>query len=301
MTDQATKLATYSNWESVPSHLKTRSALKKMGLRPRRGQKRVAIKTHWHWKTPDYDLYDLNRCVPNIISDKQRAALDKAKQQSLESRTCHRCGWVQELSRHYRGKQYLQGGHCPNCWDDIRRKSDRAEAIEWAGETLKQEGVLILDSETTDFEGEIIELAVINLQGETLYNRRFKPSLEIHPGATAAHGIKAEDLANEPTFESEYAAIRDLLASAKLVLIYNADFDYHALLRTCRLYNCETLIFEHDCLMEWYAAYCNQWSYHHRSYRWQPLNGDHSALGDCRAALAVLKEMSEADKEDSVR
>lgn len=37
----------YSNWEQVPEHLKTRTALKKLGLRPKRGQEPVVRPLVW--------------------------------------------------------------------------------------------------------------------------------------------------------------------------------------------------------------------------------------------------------------
>lgn len=114
-------METYSSWELVPEHLKTRTALKQLGLKPKRGQKPIAVKTHWHWKTPDYDLYDMRECVPNVVSEKQKAALKKAQAASLKKRTCTRCGWVEELSAHYRGKWYVRNGLCPACREQIER------------------------------------------------------------------------------------------------------------------------------------------------------------------------------------
>jgi DNA polymerase-3 subunit epsilon len=45
--------------------------------------------------------------------------------------------------------------------------------------------------------------------------------------------------------------------------------------------------------MHWYAQFVGDWNEYHGNYKWQRLpGGDHSALGDCRATLAVLKEMA---------
>jgi hypothetical protein len=35
---------------------------------------------------------------------------------------------------------------------------------------------------------------------------------------------------------------------------------------------------------------------YHQSYKWQPLGGGHSALDDCRAALATLREMAQVEQ-----
>lgn len=283
---------TYTSWDDVPDNLKTKTALKQMGLKLKRGQKPVAIKTHWNYKIPDYNLYDVVEAVPNVVTEKQRAALEKAQQKSIEKRTCSRCGRVEELSRHYRNKFYVEGGLCPYCREDDRHAADKKEAIEWARQILQRNDVLILDTETTDLDGEIIELAIINLQGETVYNRRFKPISPISDGAKGVHGITAEMLVNEPRFADCKMDVFVPLITAGLVLIYNKAFDITRLRHTCKLHGVDMPNFKADCLMEWYAQFVNEWSDYHESYRWQPLNGGHSALSDCLAALAVLREMA---------
>jgi len=291
-------LQKYSRWEDIPPNLKTKSAIKQQGLKLKRGQQPVAIKTSNYYKTPDYYLYDLSEAVPNIVSEKQKLALEKAKAASLKKRTCTRCGYVEELGRDYRRKVYVRNGMCDRCADEIieqsRIEGDQAEVVEWAREILKRDDVLILDSETTDLYGEIIELAIINLKSEVVFNRRFKPIKPISAGAQAVHGISAEMLANEPAFEDCITEILDLITNVGLVLIYNAAFDSARFYQTCRLHNVHLpLDFKTDCLMERYAVFCGDWSEYHGSYRWQPLGGGHDALGDCRAALACLKEMAE--------
>lgn len=284
---------TYSRWEDVPANLKTKTSLNKLGLKLSRGQQPVAVKTHWDYKIPDYNLYDVGQAVPNVVSDAQREAAAKGRAASLDKRTCKRCGFVEELSRHYRNKQYVSSGLCERCWDEDRRASDREDASEWARGILKRDDVLILDTETTDLDGEIIELAIINLKGDVLYNGRFNPLTAISEGAKAVHGITAEMVASEPRFADRKLEVFVPLITAGLVLIYNAAFDVARLRTTSKLHGVDMPNFKSDCIMEWYAKFCNDWSDYHGSYRWQPLGGgDHSALGDCRAALATLHEMA---------
>lgn len=282
----------YARWEDIPANLKTKTAIKQLGLKLKRGQQPVAIKTSNYHKTPDYKLYDMNEAVQNIITDKQRAAIEKAKAASLEKRTCKRCGYIEELGRDYRNKHRVTGGFCERCWEYIEHENDQAEASEWARSTLKRDDVLILDSETTDLNGEIIELAIINLKGETVYNQRFNPITPVSPGAQAIHGISTEMLANEPRFEECAAELRGLLEGTGLVLIYNARFDLLLIRETCLLHKVDRPKFKSDCIMEWYAQFCGEWSSYHGNYKWQPLNGGHDALGDCLAALTCMKEMA---------
>lgn len=288
-------IAIYLRWEDVPANLKTKSSLKQMGLKPKRGQQPAGIKTHWDYKIPDYNLYDVAEAVPNTVSDKQRAAIAKAQEESLKKRTCIECGWVEELGRNYRNKPHVSGGLCPNCREQAKHLEDHNSAIEWAKTILLMPNVLILDTETSDLDGEIIELAVINLQGETVFNSRFNPVLPISEGARAVHGISAEMVADSPRFAVCVGDVLNLLAKAELVLIYNAAFDVARIRQTCQLHGIDMPKIKTNCLMEWYAQYCGQWSNYHQSYKWQPLNGGHDALGDCLAALACLKEMAGQD------
>lgn len=290
------EITKYARWEDIPANLKTKTSIKQMGLKLSRGQQPVAIKTSSYHKTPDYNLYDVGAAAPNIVSDKQRAAVEKAKTESLKKRTCTRCGYVQELSRHYRRKVYVRDGMCDHCADELveqsRLEGDKLEATEWARGILKRDDVLILDTETTDMHGEIIELAMINLKGDIVFNRRFNPIEPISAGAQAVHGISAEMLANEPRFVACASEVSDLLSKAGVVLIYNAAFDTARLNQTYRLHGLNKPDYKVDCIMEWYAQWCGDWSDYHGNYKWQPLGGGHDALGDCRAALDCLNEMT---------
>jgi hypothetical protein len=50
--------------------------------------------------------------------------------------------------------------------------------------------------------------------------------------------------------------------------------------------------------MDWYAGYYGEWSDYHGRYKWQKLNGGHSALSDCLAALDLLRDMASYNEED---
>jgi DNA polymerase-3 subunit epsilon len=56
--------------------------------------------------------------------------------------------------------------------------------------------------------------------------------------------------------------------------------------------NLDQLVTVH-CAMQWYAQYVGEWHDYWGNYRWQRLpGGDHSALGDARATLSLLKRMA---------
>jgi DNA polymerase III epsilon subunit-like protein len=153
--------------------------------------------------------------------------------------------------------------------------------------------IVILDSETTGLYGEIIELAIIDLEGNVLFNSLFYPKSEIEPGALAVHGITKEMLEGQPTWPDKWPEIESILYAARLVLIYNADFDIARISTTNRVHRIEERVtYRPECLMELYARWYGDWNSYHRSYRWQKLGGGHSALEDCQAALRKLQQMA---------
>lgn len=164
------------------------------------------------------------------------------------------------------------------------QKENKQQARKWAGAILETNTAVILDSETTSFQGEIIELAIISLSGDVLFYSRFNPLSDIDPGATAVHGITAEMLTGCPSWGDRWQEIANLL-QGKRVLIYNAKFDIARLRHTCLLHNVEPFItLEVSCLMERWTQYTG---------KRQALGGDHTAVGDCLASLEKLQEMAQ--------
>lgn len=84
---------------------------------------------------------------------------------------------------------------------------------------------IIFDCETTGGEPlEIIELAAINLLGEPLVNRRYKPEGAITLGAMCTHNIIPSDLEG---WEPSSKAAGDL-PQAEYLIGHNVDYDWEA-------------------------------------------------------------------------
>jgi len=183
-------------------------------------------------------------------------------------------------------------------------EEDRREVCEWARTMLL--GCVILDTETTGlYDAEIVQIAVIDQDGAVLLDSLVEPphpekALKKHKGVCAAdiHGLTPDKLKGAPTWTDIWPRLVEALAGRNLV-IYNADYDWPIIRTMCDAYGLSTLPPHASihCAMENYAAFVGEWNDYFGSYRWQRLpGGDHSALGDCRATLAVLKEMAEVSE-----
>jgi len=82
----------------------------------------------------------------------------------------------------------------------------------------------VLDTETTGFTGEIIELALVDRDGKTLFEERIRPHCRTEPGALAVHKIQDGHLAALPRLDHHWLRLRPLLLE-HTVVIYNKAFD----------------------------------------------------------------------------
>jgi len=121
-------------------------------------------------------------------------------------------------------------------------RSPSNQAIERLTVLLQQpERVVYLDSETTGLEkqDQIIELAIIDIQGRVLYDKRFKPSVAINEDAQDVHGISADSLFSQLKWPSQVDSIAEILRD-KTVIIFNKDFDIRLLEQTSKAFNLNT-------------------------------------------------------------
>ncbi|BEN59706.1 3'-5' exonuclease [Serratia marcescens] len=171
-----------------------------------------------------------------------------------------------------------------------------------------RENCLILDTETTGLgeDAEIVEVTIIDTDGQVLLNTLVKPRSVIPASATAIHGITNEMVATAPSWPHVCRSLYDIISGRKVV-IYNSDFDTRILDQTnddwgiTTHFKIERPTFE--CAMLAYAEFYGQNS-ERGGYKWQKLTAaaeqqgviiegtPHRALSDCLTTLGVIKAMA---------
>jgi len=163
-----------------------------------------------------------------------------------------------------------------------------------------QEIVLVFDVETTGTDkrrDQVIELCVQRGLGAEATSRvwRFKPSVAIHPGAQAVHGISMEDLAECPAFGDCLDEIEQVFAEANVVIGYNLAFDidmiqaeYERVGRPALDWNGKTIV---DAFRLWQQFEPRSLQHAHQRFVGEAFAAAHSASADVAATGRVLQGM----------
>jgi hypothetical protein len=172
---------------------------------------------------------------------------------------------------------------------EIAVATEAGAAIRWARAMREPGAAVILDTETTDLDGYVVEVAVIDAAtGETLLDTLVNPHSPVNPEARWVHGISDDELAGAPDLAE---VLSDLLrvTAGRTVLAYNADFDSAILAQHARR---DRLDVSHLGDGGSWACLMNRRSDWQMRHRWLPLGGGHRALGDCQTAYELLCQMT---------
>jgi len=267
------ELTKYSWWgksNEPPEHLKTQKQLGELGLSP--------LKPSGVIETRKYEVLLYDSTNPEYCRPKR-----KPTPKQLEILAANRL--KAKIKRDYR-EWYRKVGFI---------EKDRVNAVLWAREQLALNAWVLLDTETTGlYDAEIVEIALVNPLGEPLLNTLTKPTILIPSEAREIHGITDEMVADVPSFPGIYPRIAKVFKD-KQILIYNAEFDIKILNYCCELHNLPILKLQKrsECLMEWAAQWRGDWSNYYKDYKYFPLpDRNHRALGDCIAALELIKRIA---------
>lgn len=207
----------------------------------------------------------------------------QAWERSREGIKCECCG------TRVKRRADLTEGLCTHCFYNLKiQEMTRREIKEMFDNKDKY---VILDTETTGLyeDDEVIEIAIIDLDGNVLLNTRINTDIPISEGAYEVHHIKKEDLKDKPYFKDINDTVSKIL-KGKEVLIFNASFDTEKMMQSGYTGEINSM-----CLMELYRTYMNA-AYRislQNALSYQSINivQDHSALGDCICCLELLKSM----------
>jgi len=155
------------------------------------------------------------------------------------------------------------------------------KVIQRARQFLAQDP-LFLDTETTGFSPNdvVIEVGVVDLAGETVFESLIIPQISIPADAEAVHGISEEMVRDAPTWKEAWDQIHAAL-DGRYIGVYNADFDLRMMKQTHQRYWLDWSLEDRRffCVMKLYAAFYGQISPRGNSYRFHKLEAAGAACG----------------------
>lgn len=108
---------------------------------------------------------------------------------------------------------------------------------------LDIDNFVVIDTETTGMtaDDEIIELAVVDMDGTVLYDSTFCPVTEVNRYASAVNHLTNGCLCDSPMFTDEWSRIKTLIGNRK-ILAHNAKFDQRIIKQTLEKYNMDSSV-----------------------------------------------------------
>jgi DNA polymerase III subunit epsilon len=158
---------------------------------------------------------------------------------------------------------------------------------------------VFIDTETTGLGpwSEVIEISVVDWQGNTLVDTLIRPSQTIPESVIWVHGITNDMVRQSPTWDEAWPTIQASL-SGRYIGIYNAEFDLRLMRQSHEQYGLAWDVDEQRCfcIMKLYAHF-------HSQGRWQKLEAAvhqcgltithaHRAHADALAARGVMEYMA---------
>ena len=178
--------------------------------------------------------------------------------------------------------------------------------IQRAKKILKADPIFI-DTETTGFSPNdvVIEVGVVDLAGQTLFESFVKPPIPIPPDSTAIHHITDAMVADAPGWKDIWDNLQKVL-EGRYVGMYNADFDLRMMKQTHSRYWLDWPLDDKYffCVMKLYAAFYGENSSFGRGFRFHkleaagaacgiPLPNSHRAVDDALLTAALFKYIAE--------
>ena len=108
---------------------------------------------------------------------------------------------------------------------------------------LDIDNFVVIDTETTGMTAndEVIELAVVDMDGTVLYDSTFCPITEVNPFASSVNHLTNECLCDSPEFTGEWSKIIAFIGNKK-ILAHNTKFDQRIIKQTLEKYNMDSSV-----------------------------------------------------------
>lgn len=183
--------------------------------------------------------------------------------------------------------------------------SAKQEIIDIAAKAINSHPVYI-DTETTGLEkqDEVIEIAILDSDGSTLFQSLVKPIQLIPQSATSVHGITNEAVSKAPAWPVIWPRVRSILFG-RLVVAYNAPFDLRMMKQSHAKYRLPWRdTFDWQDVMDLYSRYRGIWDPYRKSMRLFSLDiagkdfqitlkNTHRATADAELTRAVLHSLAQ--------
>lgn len=145
--------------------------------------------------------------------------------------------------------QVLWNGGVYNLYDEtkarkIERKELSIEEFNFAtlnSEDLNEYAIVSLTTTGTRTSDEIIQFTILDMSGNFIYNKKFKPIIDIHPLAYQAHKMSSWELKNEANWEDEFFNLSKVL-EGKTLIMTDWNFFLRMIKQSCKTHRCENLL-----------------------------------------------------------
>lgn len=180
---------------------------------------------------------------------------------------------------------------------------------------INNEEIVFLDTETTGLNDtdQIIEIAILNLNGDILLNTLVKPTIKINKSATNIHGITDKMVKNAPTWKQVYPQYLEL-TDGKTILAYNSGYDKKMVQQTCKANKLVNKRRQWDCIMMAYSTFMGKQSKYSGYKRYKLTDAgknsgvsitnmktqEHRALYDTGLSLGVFLYMKKRVNESQI-
>ena len=165
---------------------------------------------------------------------------------------------------------------------------------------------VFLDTETTGTGANdlIIEVGIVDLEGNTLFDALVNPGIPIPAESSAVNEITDEMVADKPTWGQIWHEIEAVLRN-RAIGIYNADFDMRLLKQSIEQAGLPWTLNDNQafCVMNLFAAWYGEWNKRHSDFKSQKLEfagrfcqidlpNSHHAVDDARLTAALMRYLA---------